>query len=247
MTKPLFDPDTVSAHVMSRVGVVRVNTAVIRLRDRRVDRVVLQESETKFRLSNKIRVYNQVQIRRCLHLLEAAHQLVYSGYGLAALSEVRSLFETVANYHAVSGKLLSMIESNAALDDIYRAAHLVTYATRNPEMLRIAGTDDVKPPNVLTQIDKMTKLWKSYRENYDLLCEYTHGNASGAVIYFGRDDQRADVVTFTDVGPDPHHELKWVLIGGRILEYVLEAMDRLEAALPSLSERGRREVRRSAS
>jgi hypothetical protein len=174
--------------------------------------------------------------------LEAARQLVYSGYGLAAMNEVRSLFETVATYHAVSGRLRGMIEAGASLDDIYRVAHLVTLATRNPEMIRIAGTDDVKPANVLTQIDKMTKLWESYREDYDLLCEYTHGNATGAVNYFGRQDQDADVVTFSDFGPDPHYELKRVLIAGRILEYVEEAMNRLEATLPDLSERGRREL-----
>ena len=168
--------------------------------------------------------------------------MVYSGYGLAAMNEVRSLFETVATYHAVSGRLLGMIEAGASLDDIYREAHLVTFATRNPEMIRIAGTDDVKPANVLTQIDKMTKLRKSYREEYEFLCEYTHGNATGAIIYFGRDDQDADVVTFSDSGPDPNHELKWVLIAGRILEYVEEGMNRLEAALPDLSVRGRREL-----
>jgi hypothetical protein len=88
----------------------------------------------------------------------------------------------------------------------------------------------------------MTKLWRTYRDDYDFLCEYTHGNATGAIIYFGRDDQDADVITFSDFGPDPHHELKWVLIAGRILEYVEEGMNRLEAALPDLSERGRREL-----
>jgi hypothetical protein len=157
------------------------------------------------------------------------------------MNEVRSIYETVASYHAVSGRLLSMIEGNAPLDDIYRTAHTVMFATRNPQMLQIAGTDDVKPANVLTQIDKMTKLWPSFREDYDYLCEFTHGNASGAVIYFAHDDPKADVVTFSDIGPDPHHELKWILIAGRLLECVEEAMSRLDAALPGLSERARRE------
>lgn len=226
---------------MSRDGVQRVNKAVDQLRRRKVDRIALQEPETTFRLSNKIRIYNQVHVRRCLHLLEAAHQLVYGGYGLAAMNEVRSIYETVASYHAVSGRLLFMIERNAPLDDIYRTAHVVMFATRNPQMLRIAGTDEVKPTNILTHIDKMTKLWASFREDYDYLCEFTHGNASGAVIYFAHDDVSADIVTFSDIGPDPHHELKWVLIAGRLLEYVEDALSRLDAALLGLSERARRE------
>jgi hypothetical protein len=135
-----------------------------------------------------------------------------------------------------------MIEAQASLDDIYRTPHLVMHATRNPEMVLIAGTDDVKPTNILTQIDKMTKLCESYRKDYDFLCEYNHGNATGATIYFSHNDRDADVVIFSDCGPDPHHELKWVLIAGRLLEYIDEPMKRLEAALPDLSERGRREL-----
>jgi hypothetical protein len=53
-------------------------------------------------------------------LIEAAHHLVYAGQGLAALLIIRGLYETVANYVAVSKQLVDLIEATATLDEIRR-------------------------------------------------------------------------------------------------------------------------------
>jgi len=78
------------------------------------------------------RVYNQSHLRRFLQLIEAAHHLVYAGQGLAALMIIRSLYETVANYVAVSKQLVDLIEATAPLQQIHdfiqaRSAQLRAY------------------------------------------------------------------------------------------------------------------------
>ena len=130
MAELLFDPASVPADVLSQDGVTEVNTLIEKLRSRLVDRVQMQEPGSGFRVSNMARVYSQAHLRRCLQLIEAAHDLVYTGRGLAALTLVRSLYETVANYVAVSQQLVELIEANAPLQEIHNFIHTRAYATR---------------------------------------------------------------------------------------------------------------------
>jgi hypothetical protein len=46
------------------------------------------------------------------------------------------------------------------------------------------GTDDVKSTNILTQVGKMKRLTADFEKEYGYLCEHTHPNAFGAVLYF---------------------------------------------------------------
>jgi hypothetical protein len=207
----LFDPAYVPADVVSPASVAEVNAVVQRLRERLVDRVEFQEPVSRFRVSNMARVYNQSHLRRCLQLIEAAHHLVYAGQGLAALMIIRSLYETVANYVAVSKQLVDLIEATAPLEQIHDFIHSRTFATRSEQLIKIAGTDEVKAPNILTQVQKMNRL-------------------------------RGDFDVFASRGHDPKEDLHWVLVGGHTLTHFADAIDRLEAVLPGLSERGRREA-----
>jgi hypothetical protein len=116
MERPLLDPAYVPTDVGSPHHVAELNRLVEKLRSRLVDRVEMQEPGTGFRVSNMARVYTQTHLRRCLQLIEAAHHLVYSGYGLAAITLVRSVYETVANYVAVSQQLVDLIEANTPLN-----------------------------------------------------------------------------------------------------------------------------------
>jgi hypothetical protein len=102
--EPLFDPASVPSDVRSPDRVTEVNTLIARLRSYLVDRVEMQEADTGFRVSMMARVYNQAHLRRSLQLIEAARDLVYARPGLAALTLVRGLYETVANYVAVNDR-----------------------------------------------------------------------------------------------------------------------------------------------
>jgi hypothetical protein len=176
-------------------------------------------------------------------LIEAAHELVYAGQGLAALMIIRGLYETVANYVAVSKQLVDLIEATAPLDQIHDFIHRQTFATRSDRLIKIAGgTDEVKPTNILTQVQKMNRLRGVFEQEYEYLCEHTHPNALGAALYFIKPEHQGDVLFFASRGHDPKEDLKWVLVGGHILTHFADGLDRLEAVLPSLSERGKLEA-----
>jgi hypothetical protein len=242
MQEALFDPAYVPADVLSPDGVAEVNAVVERLRAGLVDRVELQEPVSRFRVSNMARVYSQSHLRRCLQLIEAAHHLVYVGQGLAALMIIRGLYETVANYVAVSKRLVDLIEATASLDQIHDFIHSRTFATRSQRLIKIAGTDEVKPTNIRTQVQKMNRLRGNFEQEYEYLCEHTHPNAFGATLYFIEPEHQGDIHVFASRGHDPKEDLKWVLVGGHILSHFADGLDRLEAVLPSLSERGKLEA-----
>ena len=85
----------------------------------------------------------------------------------------------------------------------------------------------------------MKKIYPDVRSDYDYLCEYTHPNTIGAFIYYGTHDKVKDIVVFSADGPDPFDNLKWVLVSGNLLGYFLSAVERLEKALPAISELGK--------
>jgi hypothetical protein len=174
MAELLFDPASVPADVLSQDGVTEVNTLIEKLRSRLVDRVQMQEPGSGFRVSNMARVYSQAHLRRCLQLIEAAHDLVYTGRGLAALTLVRSLYETVANYVAVSQQLVELIEANAPLQEIHNFIHTRAYATRLEHLIKVVDTEEVKPTNILTQVGKMKRLRADFEKQYEYLSEHTH-------------------------------------------------------------------------
>jgi hypothetical protein len=242
MGEPLFDPAYVPADVVSRDRVGEVNALVERLRSRVVDRIEMPEPGSRFQVSNMARVYSQAHLRRCLQFIEGAHQLVYTGYGLAAVTMVRAIYETVANYVAVSQRFVELIEADSPLQEIHDFIHTRTFAARSEGLAKIAGTDEVKATNILTQVRKMNRLRGDFEREYEYLCEHTHPNAFGAILYFIDPARQRDVHVFASRGHAPKEDLKWVLVGAHILTHFADAMDRLDAALPSLSERGRLEA-----
>jgi hypothetical protein len=241
----LFDPTSVPVAVVSAKGVHHVNDIVRRLEARRVDRIRLPEPESGFRVSNMIRTYNQAHLRRCLMFLRAARKLVYGGDGLVALTAVRCIYETVANFLDFEAKLQLEV-AQGDLRKIHDFVHNRAFSTKLPNLIKEAGTPAVQAMSVLTQIDKMKAVRGSARDDYDYLCEHTHPNSFGGVLYFANPGSADDIVTFTDLGPDPADDLKWVLVAGHILGYFEQALDRIEAQLPALSEKSAEQLRANA-
>jgi hypothetical protein len=81
----------------------------------------------------------------------------------------------------------------------------------NTKQSLIERADDptVMATNIQTQIDKMKPLRQSYRDEYGHLCEFSHPNSLGAVVYFQTFGEEADVEIYSDCGPDPENDLKW--------------------------------------
>src|SRR5260221_6625471 len=176
----LFDPTSVPAAVVSAKGVQHVNDIVRRLEARRVDRMRLPEPESGFRVSNMIRTYNQAHLRRSLMFLRAARKLVYGGNGLVALTAVRCIYETVANFLDFEAKLQVEL-AQGDLRKIHDFVHNRTFSTRLPNLIKEAGTPAIQAQTVLTQIHKMNAVREFARDDYDYLFEDTHPNSDVGV------------------------------------------------------------------
>jgi hypothetical protein len=237
----MFDPATVPEKVVSPDGVKQVNDLVARLETRLVDCIELPEPESGFRVSNMIRTYNQAHLRRCRMFLRAARDLVYAGSGLVALTAVRCIYETVANFLDFEAKLQTELASGN-LKKIHDFVHTRTFSTRLENLIKLAGDPTVQATSILTQIDKMKTVRPSARDDYNFLCEHTHPNGFGGVLYFANPGSADDIATFNDRGPGPEDDLKWVLVSAHLLGHFETALDRIEAQLPALSAKGKTEA-----
>jgi hypothetical protein len=213
-----------------------VNELIQRLRSRLVDRLHIAESGSGFRLIGMIRSYLQVHLRRCLMAVEAAHDEFYAGRGLIALMCVRSIYENVSVVCDFERQLQPLMASGD-MQKIHEFVRSKAFATRKANLISHTGTEAVRATNLLTLVEKMTSLRDSYLDDYEHLSEIAHPNALGAVVYF---QQLAgnDVAVFSDLGPEPDDDLKWVLVGGSILGFLEEAIARIESQLPGLSAKG---------
>jgi hypothetical protein len=180
---PLLDPTTIPNHVVSEGGVTHVNAIFDRLQAQRVDQMQIAESGSGFRLSSMIRAYTQAHLRRSLMFIEGARDEFFSGRGLVALASVRAIFENVAAYCDFERQLQTLV-SEGDIRKIHGFVRSRAFATRKENLIEHAGTDAVRAINILTQIDKMKPLRASYRDDYDHLCELTHPNGLGALVYF---------------------------------------------------------------
>jgi len=114
------------------------------------------------------------------------------------------------------------------------------HQTRNKEFVRQHG-EDVQAVNILTQLEKLKSVRAKVVDEYEFLSEHAHPNSLGANQYFASNPDANDVVTFSDGGQDPRSDLQWILIGCHMLEHFEAVLNRIDAELPALSEKGRNE------
>src|SRR5262249_36780155 len=82
--------------------------------------------------------------------------------------------------------------------------------------------------NILTQIDRVSKLFPEFRRDYDLLSERTHPNGLGALDYFWESGD--DVMKFSN-SVDHDHSILSLLSAGRWLAVMDRRMSLVEAEL----------------
>ena len=96
----------------------------------------------------------------------------------------RAIYENVATVCDFTDKLKPLCD---AVDyaGIEKHVQKATFSTRIPSLLESSG-QDLKAPNILSQIDRMMKRYTEFREAYDYLSEIVHPNGLGAVVYFAK-------------------------------------------------------------
>jgi hypothetical protein len=188
-----------------------------------------------------IRAYTQNHLRRALAFLDASHQMLLANNALVAMSNTRSVIETVANYWDYEQKLQPLIDTGD-VDEIHKFVHTRAFATRKKKLIKHHDEPLLQVEQILNQIDAMKKVRPSIRDDYDHLSEFAHPNAMGSTIYF-QDFAAPEVAHYRDDGIEVDG-LKWVLIGGFIMGYMHDAIIRVNARLPELSELGKRYKRK---
>jgi hypothetical protein len=193
-----FDPSKVP-YDLDPVLVKTANTAVQRLRTRLVPTITLPEAETGYRLSNKIRSFIQVHIRRCLTFVEAGLAEYKSGRSLITDQCSRAIYENVAFFSDFSSKLLPLMKSadHKAIEDL-----LITraFATRVEAWIKEHG-ETYKSVNIITLIDRFAKRNEHCGKAFERLCDIVHPNGLGSAVYFSTID--GDIANFSDHGNDP--------------------------------------------
>lgn len=150
----------------------------------------------------------------------------------------------MANFLDFESKLIPMLETGT-LDEIGNFVKAKSFSTRIKHLVKMADLN-VTAANILTQIDKMEKVRKDAREVYDHLCEHTHPNAMGLMVFFTREDRATETTYFSEEGFDPNEQLTWILVGADVLSHLEDALDNIEKRLAALSERGAKERPKAA-
>ena len=99
----------------------------------------------------------------------------------------------------------------------------------------------VTATNIQTDVAKLKPIRRKVEEEYDFLSEHTHAASFGTILYFAEKLKIEGAYVFHDGGPEPEADLQWILVGIKLLEGFVKALDRVEAALPDLSARGHAE------
>jgi hypothetical protein len=185
------------------------------------------------------RALSQSHLHRCVEQAEAAAILCNEHCWLSAIVVARSLLETIAAYHHLARKIANLVRAGniRATNDALLTA---SFATRDPELINQAGSDDVRATSILTQIDALASHHAGVRQDYDLLSEHAHPNAFGVFLFFSQESISRTNLEFRTEGWIAGKA--FIMIGASIsaLHAALDASQTMEAAAQELSQLGQR-------
>lgn len=211
-----------------------VSVVIARLRGRLVEEIVLPEGPLGLHVPNLVRAYLQGHLRRMLAFLEGGQAEYVAGRPLMTELATRAIYENVATVCDFTDKLKPLCD---AVDyaGIEKHVQKATFSTRIPSLLESSG-QDLKAPNILSQIDRMMKRYTEFREAYDYLSEIVHPNGLGAVVYFAKMPGTGDRFSFPDSAANTDRSIQSLFIAASLLTFVETEMDATETALKKVVE-----------
>ena len=227
-----FDPNKFP-YGLDPKAVEGANAAIAKLWVRRLAEIHLAEPPHGYRLSNKIRLYTQAIIRRCLVCVEGGLAEYHAGRPLITDQCSRSIYENVAAFLDFAGKLKPLIEAgnHAGIDDlIMRTA----FATRVESWLESHGPE-YEAVNVITLIRKLAKKNTLYGEAFERLCDIVHPNGLGSVVYFCQIDEKSGLATISWGGNDPDKAYVSLVLAALLMLHIELALEDLDPMLVKLT------------
>jgi hypothetical protein len=208
-----------------------VNIVVAGLRSRLVKEIVLPEGPLGLRVPNLVRGYLQAHLRRMLTFLDGGHAEYLAGRPLMAELATRAIYENVANLCDFTDNLKPLCEA-FDYDGIEKHVTKAAFVTRIPSFLARHGDEDLKAPNILNQIDRMTKRYTEFRETYDHLSDIVHPNGLGAVVYFAK--MTDGLMSFVDDAVTPERTMHSLFGAAFLLAFVEVELAAAESALKNV-------------
>ncbi len=121
---------------------------------------------------------------RTVNLAKTAMKLFEEEDGLlSAIIITRSMVETVSLLFCLHERLGKVVETEQ-VGDIEKFINQMGLGGRF-EPLEIDG-EEIEALNVLSAIDKLDKIFKGVRKEYDFLSEYAHPNCHGTLMFFSQ-------------------------------------------------------------
>ncbi|UPK15825.1 hypothetical protein IVA93_37600 (plasmid) [Bradyrhizobium sp. 155] len=208
------------------------NQAIERLQAKLLDHVVIRDAPKGLYAPALAQCFIQAHLRRMLMFVEGGYAEFRAGRPLMTEMATRAIYENIAVFCDYSTKLQALCEAGdyAGLSDL---TNKYTFATRFPPLLESGGSNS-KATQILNQIDKMDKRVETYREAYEHLSDIVHPNGLGAVIYFGKHDDK--VMTFHPQGAMPERAMQALTTAATLLLTVYSELDAMEKSLDALTE-----------
>ena len=210
-----------------------INAVIQLLRSMKIGSMKIAGPKSGSWYRNLVYVYTQVHIRRLLTFLDAGRAEFLAGRYLITDMCARAIYETVAVYCDFAAQLGPLLDADE-VDKIEDFLRTRMFATRLPDF--IAEDKSVSATNILTQIDKMTKVSPTARKAYDHLSDIVHPNALGSLVYFTTLNAEDGTMTFPDETSSQERARDSFAASAVMLLHFHMALQELEPRLKKLSE-----------
>lgn len=226
---PLFDRSQAPAECPDEL-LKGINDVIDRLKARLVDKIIMPLPPYGFRIPNMARGYIQAHLRRLIMFLEGGHAEFLARRPLMTEMASRAIYENVANLCDFSRKLKPLCEA-ADYNGVDALVSKAAFVTRVPSILQEHG-QDLSAPQILNQIDRMTRQFPTFREAYDFLSDIVHPNGLGAIVYFAT--MKDGVMNFHPAGLASERPMHSLFLAAILLASAEVEVVEMETALTKL-------------
>jgi hypothetical protein len=208
--------------------VERFNAALVRLKERRKEKIVVEGPFSESKLAWKIATYQQSILYRIVMLAAGCALNWNLKNTLCRFLAARALLETIAVLWDFERQITSLSEK-ADFGGIDKLVTNRIFSTRDEEWFK--ETPETEAVNVLTLVDKLdTQLLHGMRRHYDFLSERCHPNSLGHHMFFGTLDTGTGTTTYSDQ-KNVQMNLDHILGGAMLIEFAEKTIDRLDQVI----------------
>jgi hypothetical protein len=188
-----------------------------------------------------VQIFFQGHTRRALMFIEGGYDAYLAGRGLIVYACARAIYETFACVRVFCDQLAVHL-ANGDLEKTCTFILSRQFSTRmfSDKEVIVNEILDTTAVNILTQLDRVSEDFPTFREEYDCLCERTHPNGFGALLHFSELD--VDYNYKFSNGLNQDHVISKLLRAGGLLAIMDHEMSVIEAKVSRVADAHRNEL-----